>query len=209
MVVVMNDLEKKFDERRKKYPAPSQLGQDALVLAVLNDMEYGVFVEIGVGNGIRMSNTYILEQVFGWSGLLVEPNPCFHHSIRETRAAILEPVAAFSFDNMELDFICANEVSTLVEYRNADCYDRVGNIITVPSMTMNTMLKKHGIHHFDYLSLDTEGSEMDVLMGLDLTEYRPTVINVEHNHTSAKQDIINLMADYGYVQVLEQISSWD
>lgn len=193
-----------------RYPTPSQLGQDSLVLAVLNDMRNGVFVEIGVGQGRHMSNTYLLETEFGWTGLLVEPNPDFHSQILASRHnAILEPVAAYSKTGLALNFILANEVSTIYEFKDADCYNRHGPVIVVETMTMNDILEKHGIEHIDYLSLDTEGSELHILQGLDLHRYRPMVVNIEHNHTSAEELIKTHMQMHGYAPVLEHRSSWD
>ena len=60
-------LEDRFDEMRRKYAgrAKSQFGHDAFVLAVLGEKTGGYFVEVGAGDGVNLSNTYLLETVLG------------------------------------------------------------------------------------------------------------------------------------------------
>jgi hypothetical protein len=85
-------LEDRFDEMRRKYAgrATSQFGHDAFVLAALGEKTGGYFVEVGAGDGVNLSNTHLLETALGWRGLLVEPSPLFHASIRRNHKAALE-----------------------------------------------------------------------------------------------------------------------
>ena len=60
----------------------SQLGQDLFVLIELGNKKEGFFIEIGAGDGFYLSNTYLLEKNFGWTGILVEPNKSFYNSFQ-------------------------------------------------------------------------------------------------------------------------------
>src|SRR5690348_10278612 len=61
--------------------AHGQLLQDLFAAVATDWKRGGTFVEVGVGNGLDLSNTYLLEKSFGWKGVLVDPDPRFHGSI--------------------------------------------------------------------------------------------------------------------------------
>ena len=63
----------------------SQISQDLWVLYETNFKRQGYFVEFGAADGLKWSNTYILEKSFGWSGIVAEPNPVFHEALRRHR----------------------------------------------------------------------------------------------------------------------------
>ena len=51
----------------------SQFGQDLKVLSYHNNKSNGYFIEIGAGDGVLESNTYLLEKKYGWNGICVDP----------------------------------------------------------------------------------------------------------------------------------------
>ena len=61
----------------------------------------------------------------------------------------------------------------------------------------------------DYLSIDTEGSELDILSSFNFDKYRFRVITVEHNWTENRQGISKLLFEKGYTQVFENVSQHD
>lgn len=61
----------------------------------------------------------------------------------------------------------------------------------------------------DYLSLDTEGGEYDILKTFDWSYYDISLITVEHNYTPLRQCIYELLTSKGYRRVQEQDSRWD
>ena len=72
------------------------------------------------------------------------------------------------------------------------------------------MLEQHNApERFDYLSIDTEGSELDILRAFDMKRWRPAVITVEHNYTSNRQVIYELLVASGYRRVLPEVSLFD
>lgn len=207
-------LRSRFDAMRRKHAgrARSQFGHDAFVLAVLGERTGGYFVEVGVGDGVHLSNTHLLEHGFGWRGLLIEPNPAFHDSIRARRTATLDTRAAFSRGGETMGFVSYEELSTLLPFRDGDGHRRDGRpVIRVETATLDDILARHGAPGaIDYLSIDTEGSELEVLKGLDLARYRPRVMTVEHNHVAARRRaMIRHLARHGYRPVLEASSGVD
>lgn len=192
----------------------SELYQDLFVLSEHHFKRDGFFVEIGVGNGQKISNTYLLEKEFGWRGLLVEPNRDMAASIKATRQAVLDQRAVFSKTGLELDFLsdaAEVELSTLVDFKGSDQRHRSGRVFKVPTITLNDLLAEHEAPKtIDYLSLDTEGSELDILRTFDFERYQVAIITVEHNYNQGKLlELKNLMESHGFVQVIASCSKWD
>ena len=193
----------------------SQLGQDLMVMFFLSGKRDGFFVDIGAGDGLTMSNTYLLEKGLAWRGILAEPNPVFHASIEAKRGARLEKKAVFSTDGQTMRFVVVEgvgEFSTLEEFAASDEHDRRKcTLIDVESTTIGRLLEEHGAPtEIDYISIDTEGSEYEILKCLDFERYHVSIFSIEHNFVLPKQRMTNdLLSRQGYVQVFPLISKWD
>jgi FkbM family methyltransferase len=192
----------------------SQLLQDLFVILASGAKRGGYFVEIGVGNGEKLSNTYLLEKQYGWTGILAEPNPAFHESIATTRASILDRRAVFSQSGKTLDLLMdanAGELSTLVDFDGQDSHVRKGTIVPVMTVTLDELLAEHGAPEIiDYISIDTEGSEYEVLSGVDLATTKVMIFTIESNFDHAKMKKIDqVLAKFGYKAVLGDVSLFD
>jgi len=72
------------------------------------------------------------------------------------------------------------------------------------------LLEKHGApHEIDYLSVDTEGSELTILSNFDFSKYNIRIITVEHNFTKERERIHDLLRRNGYKRVFTKFSNWD
>jgi hypothetical protein len=78
----------------------------------------------------------------------------------------------------------------------------------VPTITMNDLLRKHGIERFDFLSMDIELSEPKALAGFDIDKYRPELVCIEA-HDEVKQFILDYFARHGYVIVGKYLDADD
>jgi hypothetical protein len=67
----------------KTMDSPSQYGQDLFVLEALGGRRGGYFLDFGASNGVRFSNTLLLEQSFGWRGICIEPNDSFFSELKK------------------------------------------------------------------------------------------------------------------------------
>jgi hypothetical protein len=81
----------------------------------------------------------------------------------------------------------------------------------VETVSLNDLLlANHCPKYFDYLSIDTEGSELAILESLDVDRWKPRVITVEHNYVvKQRADVKALLNGYGYVREFELCSKWD
>ncbi len=76
---------------------------------------------------------------------------------------------------------------------------------------MYDLLEKYNApNQIDYLSIDTEGSEFDILNSFDFNwKYKILMITVEHNFTLKRNEIFELLSRYGYKRVYEDVSMFD
>jgi FkbM family methyltransferase len=193
----------------------AQLRQDLFVLSELNFKKDGYFVEFGATNGIDLSNTYLLETEFNWTGILAEPAKCWHTDLRKNRNCHIDTDCVWSKSNSILMFneVDAAELSTIREYNSIDAHQKdreKGKNYDVKTITLIDLLRKYNApEYIDYLSIDTEGSEYEILSSFDFSQYKFQVITCEHNFTSAREKIYELLTSHGYVRKFEDVSKFD
>jgi len=193
----------------------AQIGQDLFVLFSLIWKRGGYFVEFGATNGVDLSNTYLLEKDFGWSGVLAEPAEVWHNDLKLNRTASLDFDCVWKETGQILQFQVTPdaEYSTLSEFTNSDTHSkerREGAIQSVKTVTLNDLLERHKAPDLiDYLSIDTEGSEYEILKNFDFDRYAVSVITCEHNFSDNRKKVYDLLAGKGFMRVYEGLSRWD
>jgi FkbM family methyltransferase len=150
-----------------------------LVAAFFGNIK-GYYVEVGANDPRKRSQTWHLEQR-GWTGVLIEPQPDLAATLRAERKGKVFAVACSSpvKAGQELPLHVAGPLSSL---------DRCGmapgaipeKIIRVPVRTLDSILEEAGSPAgFDFLSIDVEGHEIEVLQGFDIARWRPRLIMIE------------------------------
>lgn len=197
--------------------AKAQLRQD-IVVAVLSRMKRnGYFVEFGATDGVYLSNTFLLEEQLGWTGILAEPARVWLAALRENRPnAIIDDRCVYEktgaqlmFREVQSDFA----LSTIVEFSDVDLHRntrKVGETYPVETVTLEDLLAQHGApEEIDFLSIDTEGSELSILQAFDFSRFRFNVIACEHNYSSTRDRVLDLLKSNGYHRILNEISLFD
>jgi FkbM family methyltransferase len=194
----------------------SQIRQDLFVLSELDFKRCGFYVEFGAANGVFLSNSYLLEKEFGWNGILAEPARCWHKEIKENRiGAIIEYDCVWRDSGMTLTFNETKmpEYSTVDEFKSTDEHANLrnkGNTYRVKTISLNDLLVKHNAPtKIDYLSIDTEGSEFEILNNFDFDRYKISIITCEHNFTPERENIHTLLSSKGYQRKFENISQFE
>lgn len=193
----------------------SQLGQDLLALILSGFKHQGYFVEFGATNGKDLSNTYLLEKEYGWNGILAEPAISWHKYLKENRNCDLEFRCVWKESNSELIFneVPYLELSTIDAFSYVDMHLRerkFGKRYLVKTIALNEMLLQYSAPYFiDYLSIDTEGSEYEILRSFDFSKHQFAFISCEHNFTSNRESIVKLLSSKGYKRILENVSKFD
>jgi FkbM family methyltransferase len=193
----------------------AQLLQDLWVAYELKSQRSGFFVEFGAADGVYLSNTFYLEKTLGWRGILAEPSRCFYPAIRQARACVVDPRCLWTVSEREVPFnqTADPHLSTLDFLTDADLHapDRQdGTRYMVPTVSLNDLLAQHQApRRIDYLSVDTEGSEMAILGAFDFDRYDIRLITVEHKATPAREGLHQLLTAKGFRRKFESFSRWD
>lgn len=193
----------------------AQLSQDLFALARTDFRRGGYFVEFGATDGLNLSNTHLLETEFGWTGILAEPARRWHAALRRNRACHIDTDCVWRSTGETLEFheTDAGELSTLAEFRDADRHEarrRAATDYTVETISLADLLVKYEAPaEIDFLSIDTEGSEYQILAAFPFERYRFHVITCEHNFMPARGRIRALLEAKGYRRVLERASRFD
>ena len=203
----------------------SQIGQDLFVLCELQFKRNGYFVEFGATNGIDLSNSHILENKFGWRGIIAEPARVWHKALFKNRQCHIETkcISAKSGEQVEFNETESAELSTIKKFSDVDGWAKArqsGKIYQVETLSLIDLLDQvpppppqnpalNTPRYIDYLSIDTEGSEYEILQNFDFKRYKFRIITCEHNYTPMREKIHALLVRNGYRRVLEAFSQWD
>lgn len=193
----------------------SQIKQDLFVLTELGFKERGFFVEFGATNGIGHSNTYLLEKEFKWNGILAEPAKGWHEELSLNRSCNIEHNFVWRDSHSTLSFneFEERELSTIYSFNDSDKHRKSrknGKAYDVSSISLVDLLDKYNAPKIiDYLSVDTEGSEYEILSHFDFKKYSFKVITCEHNHTKYRRKIYELLTANGYTRKHIGFSKWD
>ena len=191
----------------------SQLGQDFFALAVNGMKKNGYFVEFGATNGINLSNTFMLEKNYLWNGILAEPSKEYISELKKNRTSNVVEKCVWSKSGEELLFTEAGDFSTLESFKNHDLHTKIrskGIQYKVSTISLLDLLDENDApRQIEFLSIDTEGSEYEILKNFDFSKYTFNAICVEHNFTNDRNKILNLLSGKGYKRVFEEHSKWD
>ncbi len=193
----------------------SQIFQDLFVLYCLKKKMNGFFVEFGSTDGINLSNTFLLEKQYHWKGILAEPANIWKDKLLRNRNCEIETNCVWSESDKILTFYETEtaELSTIDVFADKDTHyenRRENRSYNVKTISLNDLLKKYDApFDIDYLSIDTEGYEFDILNSFDFSKYNITIITVEHNYTIKREEIFSLLTSKGYKRVFDAISLFD
>lgn len=182
-------------------------------------LEGGFYVEAGAVNGVYQSNTFLLEKVLGWSGILIEPDPRLCQQCLMNRPGNIIQNCALVDDNHEgayatfyhakdlnnyADFLCGKVVENNEYFKQGE--DEGYSPIKVPAKKLSSILNSYLIDKVDFLSLDVEGYEINALNGLDLKTNRPRYILLETTTDEEKRkNMGKYLSEYNY-KFVEQIT---
>jgi hypothetical protein len=210
----MNNEINNFISYKNKKETYSQLGQDLFVQYFLNKKRNGYFVEFGATDGISLNNTFLLEKKYEWKGILCEPSRFYFPQLLNNRKSIMDNRCILDVDNSYVDFIDtdARGLSTVLSYADSDShsFSRIqGDIYKVETVKLDTILNQYEAPEvIDYMSIDTEGSELDILSSYSFSRHI-NIITVEHNYTEKREKIHNLLRKNKFIRIFEELSFFD
>lgn len=201
----------------------SQYQQDEWLNDVWPTGFKGFFVDVGAADGLKLSNTYNLEKTHGWSGVCMEPRPDDFKMLRENRPnSFCLNYCAFDGTKNMVDFYWIGQghelLSGIPQFMEPEStiMSRILPILQnfpnglrkgkVSAVTLQQVLDQQKRSHIDLLCVDTEGSEMPVLRGLDWDKTTVEIACVEANTQKAFSELVDFFSgmNYGLVKVFKQ-----
>ena len=195
----------------------AQLLQDLFVIYFSKGKKSGYFVEFGATDGISNSNTHLLEKALDWQGILAEPLSAWHERLRRNRNCHIDTRCVYSKSNEMVRFRNTYEYPDLSGIEKNLQLDHnkelrqkfsTGEVSTVSLMDL--LETYNAPNSIDYLSVDTEGSELEILGAFDFSAYKISLLTVEHNFVNDERNKLKtLLEKNGFIRVFENISKWD
>lgn len=196
-------------------PSKGEIFQDIFAALCVDRAGPGFFVEFGATDGVSGSNTWLLEKELGWNGILAEPGRGWQSSLARNRSCRIETDCVWTETGRQLEFTQADDAgfSTLSAYAGKDRHAQRranGRTYPVQTVSMHDMLtRSNAPRAIDYVSIDTEGSEFDILSHFPFGSWDISVLTVEHNFREDRGALHALMRANGFVRVLEPLSKFD
>lgn len=184
---------------------------DKLLIEKYLNYENGVYIEIGGNDGLFQSNTAHLEFFKNWTGILVEALPHKYVEMKKNRPKSICYNACLSdVNNEEVVFYDVNLMSFVKNSRKSEeqdlqwireaenCQNIKKNDMTMVTTRLENILKENPFEKIDFFSLDVEGYELNVLLGMNIDVFRPKYILIETTH---KEEIFDFMEKNNYSQI--------
>lgn len=177
----------------------SQSGQDRyLNEQIFKNKTNGIFIDIGAHDGMTFSNTYFFETALGWKGICFEPMPNQFEKLKKNRNCICIN-ACVAPTNDTVPFLWVHSEFPNLDMLSGMCqtydprhfarlhYELSLNggsyeIVKIPAVCLNDVLHEHAIDRVDYLSIDTEGGELEILKSINFEKIHIAAISVENNY---------------------------
>jgi FkbM family methyltransferase len=186
----------------------SQFLEDKILDRIFQDKSNGFCIEIGANDGINDSTTLYFEEK-GWDCILVEPNPALCALIKLSRSATLFECAAsdktgdvtlFVAEGSDRSHGVSTIESTDKSLNKIKSYGFTYKEVIVPARKLDDLLVSMNFHgEIDFISIDVEGHELDVLKGFSLRNWNPKIVIVEDNSNFENADVRNYMHSNDYI----------
>ena len=197
-----------FNKTNNLIPRPQPI--DA-VIHFFGGMKEGFFIDVGAYDGITWSNSLALEKYYGWTGICIEPNDKAFKTLKKYRNVECINSAITNFDG-EVEFInvdgYAEMLSGIPTSMPENHLSRIKNeiknhggqetLLKVKANKIETLLEQRSITKIDYLSIDVECGELNVLKSIDFEKTKITLISCEVNCYVDGNDIQRFLFDLGY-----------
>lgn len=161
----------------------SQSGEDLILNIFFRSRRNGFYVDVGANHPSRLNNTYFFYKR-GWTGINIEPDPRNFHKLQRARKRDINLNIGIGKNNGKLTFyamapsgLSTFSKDTAASYRNMG--HKMKRERSIEIMPLSVVLEKHCSRSIDFLSIDTEGFDKEVLSSNDWTKFRPKFIIIE------------------------------
>jgi FkbM family methyltransferase len=186
------------------------------------DFDDGYYVELGANDGMLSSNTYYYEKFRNWHGVLIEPAPNLYLECRKNRAAhnhiVCAACVSFDYKDEFVKIIYSDSMSVTLnvdtDIGDPVAHAEIGRQFLKPGETVFTfgamarslnsiLLEANAPKLIDFISLDVEGSEIDVLRGVDHEEFKFRYMLIECRDLARLKNYVEPL-HYRFVQIFNE-----
>ncbi len=164
----------------------AQCGEDLVIDKYFNGKTKGTYIDIGANDPVRFSNTKRFYDK-GWSGINIEPNPNLIRNFQESRQRDKNINIGIATQRGDLLFYVFYP-DTLSTFSKIQMEENVNQgfplmeSILVPVCPLDEIIEKElKKQEIDFISIDTENYDYEVLLSLNLVKNKPTLIMIEGN----------------------------
>ncbi len=153
----------------------------------------------------------------GWKGICAEPNPRFYERLQRNRKCILTNACIGPLTGEIVDFVLAEEYSGMLldierdmhaEKRKAYSFEKSNRAQFITESLDDMLLRLGAPKEIDYLSIDTEGSELAILENFNFENWSVKLITLEHNYTADRERLRHLLTSKGYAYKEAEWDDW-
>ena len=194
----------------------SQVKQDEILdKEVFKGYKRGIFVEIGAWDGVCFSNTLFFEKERNWRGINIEPLPDKYADLVKNRPTAINLNIAVNDVEEETEFLAISGntgmlsgIRTNYDARHLERIEKettelktTASTLRIQTRRIDSIFREDNVRRVHYLSIDAEGSEMNIIRSIDFDFTYIDVIGFENNYTDKTLPIITYLEGKGYTKL--------
>ena len=164
----------------------SQEGEDLILINILGEKKEGFYIDVGVHHPERFSNTFLFY-IRGWREINIEARPGSKKTFDKVQPRDINVEVPISSENKILKYYMFNEPALngfseeMSNSRNGLMDYKIIKEIDLHTKTLKDVLDSNMMEgqHIDFMTIDVEGLDYDVLVSNDWTKYKPSIILIE------------------------------
>ena len=192
----------------------SQCNQDRfLETNIFKGYKNGFYVDVGAHDGISLNNTLFFEKNKNWRGINIEPIKKVFEKLVLNRPNNINLNCAICNNDGETEFLCNTGYTEMLSGIK-DNFDKrhlmrlqseniesksTTEIIKVQTKKLETILHENNISHVNYLSIDVEGAEFEVIKSINFDKVFIDVIGFENNYDDVSVPIVEYLQNKGFI----------
>ena len=194
----------------------SQDNQDKyLETYIFKGYKNGFYVDVGAHDGISINNTLYFEKNNNWRGINIEPIKKVFDKLVINRPNNINLNCAVCNNDGETDFLCNTGYTEMISgikdnfdirhlhrlQRENIQYGSITEVIKVETKKLETILHDNDISHINYLSIDVEGAEFEVIKSINFDKVFIDVIGFENNYNDVSVPIVEYLQNKGFIVI--------
>lgn len=175
----------------------------------------GIYVDVGAHDGVTINNTLYFQKNNDWKGINIEPIKNVYNMLVLNRPNDINLNCAVYNNDGETDFYCNKGYTEMIsgivntfDPRHLQRLDKENNemksiteIIKVQTKKLETIFFENKITHVNYLSIDVEGAEFEVIKSIDFNNVFIDIIGFENNYNDSSIPIVKYLEEKNYIMV--------